>query len=98
MAGASSPQMLCQALRLRLTWGCVAASPCAAAGGGVVAESCPALVIARTVARQSSLSMGFSRQEYWSGLPFPSPGNFPNPGIKSESPFVSFIGRHILYH
>ena len=67
MAGASSPQMLCQALRLRLTWGCVAASPCAAAGGGVVAESCPALVIPRTVARQSSLSMEFSRQKYWSG-------------------------------
>ena len=32
-----------------------------------------------TVAHQASLSMGFSRQEYWSGLPFPSPGNLPNP-------------------
>ena len=32
------------------------------------------------------LSMGFPRQEYWSGLPFPSPGNLPNPGIKPESP------------
>ena len=32
------------------------------------------------------LSMGFSRQEYWSGLPFPSPGGLPNPGIKLESP------------
>ena len=31
-------------------------------------------------------SMGFSRQEYWSGLPFPSPGDFPNLGIKPESP------------
>ena len=30
--------------------------------------------------------MGFSRQEYWSGLPFPSPGNLPNPGIKPGSP------------
>ena len=30
-------------------------------------------------------SMGFSRQEYWSGLPFPSPGNLPNPGIKARS-------------
>ena len=30
--------------------------------------------------------MGFSRQEYWSGLPFPSPGNLPNPGIKPRSP------------
>ena len=32
------------------------------------------------------LSMKFSRQEYWSGLPFPSPGNLPNPGIKPKSP------------
>ena len=39
-----------------------------------------------TVAYQASLSMGFSRQEYWSGLPFPSPGDLPNPGIKPESP------------
>ena len=39
-----------------------------------------------TVARQASLSMGFSRQEYWSGLPFPSPGDLPNPGIKRRSP------------
>ena len=30
--------------------------------------------------------MGFSRQEYWSGLPFPSPGNLPNPGIEPTSP------------
>ena len=41
-----------------------------------------------TVAHQSSLSMGFSRQEYWSGLPFPSPGDLPNPGIKPESPVL----------
>ena len=34
---------------------------------------------------QAPLSMGFSRQEYWSGLPFPSPGNLPNPGIKPRS-------------
>jgi len=35
---------------------------------------------------QAPLSKGFSRQEYWSGLPFPSPGNLPNPGIKPRSP------------
>ena len=35
-----------------------------------------------TVARQSPLSMGFSRQEYWSGLPFPSPGDLLHPGIE----------------
>jgi len=34
-----------------------------------------------TVAPQAPLCMGFSRQEYWSGLPFPSPGNLPHPGI-----------------
>ena len=38
-----------------------------------------------TVARQVPLSMGFSRQEYWSGLPFPSPGDLPDPGIKPVS-------------
>ena len=38
-----------------------------------------------TVARQVPLSMGFPRQEYWSGLPFPSPGNLPDPGIEPSS-------------
>ena len=39
-----------------------------------------------TVAYQASQSMEFSRQEYWSGLPFPSPGDLPNPGIEPGSP------------
>ena len=39
-----------------------------------------------TVAYHTSLSMGFSRQEYWSGLPFPSPEDLPNPGIEPGSP------------
>ena len=39
-----------------------------------------------TVACQALLSMGFPRQAYWSGLPVPSPGHLPNPGIKSVSP------------
>ena len=39
-----------------------------------------------TVAYQAPLSMGFSRQEYWSGLPFPSPGDIPNSGIEPWSP------------
>ena len=39
-----------------------------------------------TVAHQAPLSMGFSRQEYWSGLPFPSPGDLPNPRIELRSP------------
>ena len=39
-----------------------------------------------TVAHQAPLSMGFTRQDYWSGLPFPSPGDLPDPGIKPRSP------------
>ena len=39
-----------------------------------------------TVARQAPLSMEFSRAEYWNGLPFPSPGDLPDPGIKPRSP------------
>ena len=39
-----------------------------------------------TVAHQATPSMGFFRQEYWSGLPFPSPGDLPDPGIKPRSP------------
>ena len=39
-----------------------------------------------TVAYQAPPSMGFSRQEYWRGLPFPSPGNLPDPGIEAGSP------------
>ena len=46
-----------------------------------VTQSCLTLVTSWTVARQVPLSMGFSRQQYWSGLPFPSPGDLPDPGI-----------------
>ena len=45
----------------------------------------PVFVTPWTVAHQAALSMGFSRQEYWSGLPFPSPGDLPDPGIKPTS-------------
>ena len=38
------------------------------------------------VAHQAPLSVGFSREEYWSGLPFPSPGDLPNPGIEPRYP------------
>ena len=44
------------------------------------------LVTPWTVAYQASPSMGFSRQEYWSGLPFPSPEDLPDPGIEPGSP------------
>ena len=39
-----------------------------------------------TVARQAPMSMGFSRQDYWNGLPFPPPGDLPDPGIEPMSP------------
>ena len=50
-----------------------------------VAQSCPAVRDPWTVAHQAPLSMGFFRQEYWSGLTFSSPGDIPHPGIKPES-------------
>ena len=49
--------------------------------GGLVPESCPTFATRWTVAHQPPLSMGFLRQEYWSVLPFPSPGDLPDPGI-----------------
>ena len=45
-----------------------------------------------TVAQQASLSMGFSRQKYWNGLPFPTPGDLPDPGIEPGSPALA------IYH
>ena len=59
--------------------------------GGLVTKSCLTLVIPWTVACQASLSKRFSRQEYWSGLPFPSPGDLPNPGIEPVSPALQAI-------
>ena len=44
-----------------------------------------------TIALQAPLSMGFPRQEYWSGLPFPSPGDLPDPGIQPASPTSSAL-------
>ena len=43
----------------------------------------------RTVAHQAPLSVGFSRQEYWGGVSFPSPGDLPNPGIEPASPALA---------
>ena len=55
-------------------------------GGDLVALLCLTLVTLWTVAHEAPLSMGFPRQEYWSRLPFPSPWDLPNPGIKPVSP------------
>ena len=49
-------------------------------------QLCPALWDLWTIACQASLSMGFSRQEYWSGLLFPFAGDLPNPGTELVSP------------
>ena len=61
-----------------------------------------------TAAYQAPPSMGFSRQEYWSGMPFPSPGDLPNPGIEPGSPalqadanthtFFSILFSTMVYH
>ena len=51
-----------------------------------VTQSCPTLCDPWTVAHRAPPSMGFSRQEYWSGSPFPSPGDLPDPGIEPGFP------------
>ena len=67
-------------------------------GGGLVAKSCPTLATPWTVACQAPLSMRFSRQEYWSGLPFPSPGGLPDPGIEPRSPALQQILSQLSYN
>ena len=52
----------------------------------LVAQSCLTLGTPQTVACQAFMSMGFSRQGHWSGLPFPAPGDLPDPGMKPGSP------------
>ena len=54
-------------------------------GGGLVAKLYSALATAWTVALQAPLSMGFPRQEYWNGLPFPPPGDLPHPEMEPSS-------------
>ena len=54
-------------------------------------QSCPIFVTSRTVAHQAHLSMGFSRQEYCNGLPYPPPGDLPNPPIEPVAACISCI-------
>ena len=54
--------------------------------GGLVTKPCLTLVTPWTSAHQASLSMGFSRLEYWRGFLFPSPEDLPDPGIEPGSP------------
>ena len=57
-------------------------------GGGLLLSHVQLFAAPWTITHQASLSMGVSRQEYWSGLPFPSPGDLPNPGIEPGSPVL----------
>ena len=63
--------------------------------GGLVTKSCPILATPWTVACQTPLSMGFFRQECCSGLPFPSPGDLPDPGIEPRSPALQADSIHV---
>ena len=62
---------------------------CACACACSVAQSCPTLCNPMDCSLPAPLSMGFSRQEYWSGLPCPPPGDLPDPGIELKSLCVS---------
>ena len=81
-----------KALKIPLSWSISNANNVV-----LVAQSC-LFVTPWTVARQVPLSMGFSGQEYWSGLPCLPPGDLPKAGIKPTVSYVSCIGRWVLYH
>ena len=61
----------------------------AGGGSGLVPKLCLTLAITWTVAHQTPLSMGFPKQEYWSELSFPSPGDLPDLGIQHASPALA---------
>ena len=61
----------------------------------IVSKSCLTFVTSKNIALQDSLSMGFPRQEYWSGLLFPRPGDHPDPGIELMSPVLQVDSIHI---
>ena len=63
----------------------------------LVTQSCLTLYDPMDCSNQASLSMEFSRQEYWSGLPFPSPGDLPDPGIEPRSPTLWERSLHRLF-
>ena len=65
--------------------------------GGLVTESCPIPATPWTVAHQAPLCMRFSRQEYWSGLPFPSPGDLPDSGSEPGSPTLQADSFQLSY-
>ena len=71
-----------------------AVAPILSWNGSLITKSCLTLATPWTVAHQASLSIRFFRQEYWSGLPFPSPGDLPNPGL----PYCRQILYQLSYH
>ena len=64
-------------------------------GGAFVTKLCLTLETPWARAHQAPLCMGFSRQEYWSGLSFPSPGNLPDPGIEPGTPALQAVSLPI---
>ena len=68
---------------------CVCVCVCARARAHACAQSCLNLCGPWTIACQALLTMEFSRQDYWSGLPFPSSGNLPDPGMEPISPVLA---------
>ena len=88
--GSNPCLLLWQADSLPLSHG----SPCACL---LSHPLCPTLCDPRDYRHRAPLSLGFFRQEYWSGCPFPPPGTLPDPGIELMSPVSSALGRQILY-
>ena len=82
-----SQTMLSIAVFLSLTLSCMHAQSL---------QSCPTLRSPLGVALQVPQSMGLSRQEYWKGLPFPSPGDLPKPGIKPGSPATPALAGRLF--
>ena len=76
---------------------CVCLCSCMCMCAYLLAQSCPTLLAPWTVAHQAPPSVGFPRQEYWSGVPFPPPGDLLNRNWTYVS-CISCIGRLILYH
>ena len=64
----------------------------------LVSQSCQTLCDPIDSSLQGSSVTGFLRQEYWSRLPFPSPGDLPDPGIKATSLYIFCTGRQVLYN
>ena len=86
MADCQVAQLVKNLPAMQVTWGPALGWKDPLENGKATYSSILVLRIPWTVAYQPSPSMGFSGQEYWSGLPFPSPGDLPDPGIEPGSP------------